>query len=103
MKRIPSRRSTATVLAALLVAGLTVSAAAAAVHSASSGGGGRSPSGANASRFLALTGGASAPAQEAGLPTRIAVATVSGLDTGKPRTSGAAPSAWNPRRNRSPA
>ena len=65
MTRIPSRRSTAAVLAALLVAGLTVSAAAA-VRSATAGGGGRSPSGANASRFLALTGGASAPAQEAG-------------------------------------
>ena len=65
MTRIPSRRSTAAVLAALLVAGLTVSTAAA-VHSATSGGGRRSPSGANASRFLALTGGASAPAQEAG-------------------------------------
>src|SRR4029078_8445184 len=34
--------------------------------------------------------------QDAGLPIRIAVATVSGLSTGRPSTSGAAPSAWNP-------
>src|SRR5205085_8825157 len=65
MTRIPSRRSTAAVPAALLVAGLTVSTAAA-LPSATSRGGRRSPPAANASRFLALTGGASAPAQEAG-------------------------------------
>ena len=37
---------------------------------------------------------ASARAAEAGLPIRIAVATVSGSSTGWPSTSGAAPAAW---------
>src|SRR5690606_30436710 len=39
---------------------------------------------------------ATAPVQDAGLPTRIAVATVSGFATGSPRTSGDAPAAWKP-------
>src|SRR5690606_453185 len=34
--------------------------------------------------------------QDAGLPTRMAVATVSGFSTGWPCTSGAAPAAWKP-------
>ena len=34
--------------------------------------------------------------QDAGLPMRIAVATVSGLSIGWPLTSGAAPAAWKP-------
>jgi len=33
---------------------------------------------------------------EAGLPMRMAVATVSGCSTGWPRTIGAAPAAWKP-------
>ena len=37
-----------------------------------------------------------APSQEAGLPMRIAEATVFGLATGDPVTMGAAPSAWAP-------
>ena len=40
---------------------------------------------------------ASASSHDAGFPTRIAVATVSGLGTTRPLTSGAAPSAWKPR------
>jgi hypothetical protein len=39
---------------------------------------------------------ATALAHDAGLPIRIAVAIVSGSSTGRPRTSGAAPAAWNP-------
>ena len=39
---------------------------------------------------------ASASVHDAGLPTRIAVAAVSGFSTIAPRTIGAAPSAWNP-------
>ncbi len=39
----------------------------------------------------------SARCQDAGLPTRIAVALVSGSGKGSPVTSGAAPSAWKPR------
>src|SRR5579883_2352760 len=39
---------------------------------------------------------ASAGSQLAGLPMRMAVATVSGSSTGWPRTIGAAPAAWNP-------
>ncbi len=39
----------------------------------------------------------SASFHEAGLPMRIAVALVSGSGNGSPVTSGAAPSAWNPR------
>jgi hypothetical protein len=35
-----------------------------------------------------------ASSHEAGLPMRIAVATVSGFSTGLPRTMGAAPDAW---------
>ena len=35
-----------------------------------------------------------ASSQRAGLPMRIALATVSGFSTGAPYTSGAAPSAW---------
>ena len=38
----------------------------------------------------------SARCHEAGLPTRIAVALVSGSGNGSPVTSGAAPSAWKP-------
>ena len=38
----------------------------------------------------------SASSQEAGLPMRMAEATVSGFATGSPSTSGAAPAAWNP-------
>ncbi len=34
--------------------------------------------------------------QRAGLPIRIALATVSGNSTGLPSTSGAAPAAWKP-------
>ncbi len=37
-----------------------------------------------------------ASVHEAGLPIRIAVATVSGSSTGRPETSGAAPAAWKP-------
>ncbi|HET6999602.1 MAG TPA: hypothetical protein VFI03_13575 [Solirubrobacterales bacterium] len=37
-----------------------------------------------------------ASSQRAGLPIRIAEATVSGLAIGAPLTSGAAPSAWKP-------
>ena len=37
-----------------------------------------------------------ASSQRAGLPIRIAEATVSGSSTGWPATSGAAPSAWKP-------
>ena len=37
-----------------------------------------------------------ASSQRAGLPIRIALATVSGFATGLPCTSGAAPSAWKP-------
>ena len=37
-----------------------------------------------------------ASSQRAGLPIRIALATVSGASTGAPWTSGAAPSAWKP-------
>src|SRR5947209_14525541 len=37
-----------------------------------------------------------ASSHRAGLPMRIALATVSGCSTGAPRTSGAAPSAWKP-------
>ena len=37
-----------------------------------------------------------ASVHEAGLPIRIAVATVSGWSTGRPLTSGAAPAAWKP-------
>ena len=45
-----------------------------------------------------------ASSQRAGLPMRIALATVSGFATGAPCTSGAAPSAWKPSiRGRSPA
>ena len=40
---------------------------------------------------------ATARSQEAGLPIRIAVATVSGSGTGAPITIGAAPAAWKPR------
>jgi hypothetical protein len=40
---------------------------------------------------------ASANFHDAGLPTRMAVALVSGSGNGFPVTSGAAPSAWNPR------
>ena len=40
--------------------------------------------------------GTSAAAIVAGLPIRIALATVSGCATGAPWTSGAAPSAWKP-------
>ena len=39
---------------------------------------------------------ASAPDHEAGLPIRMAVATVSGSSTGAPFTIGAAPAAWKP-------
>jgi hypothetical protein len=39
---------------------------------------------------------ASASVQDAGFPTRIAVAAVFGFSTIAPRTIGAAPSAWNP-------
>ena len=39
---------------------------------------------------------ASASVQEAGFPTRIAVAAVSGFSTIALRTIGAAPSAWKP-------
>ena len=34
--------------------------------------------------------------EDAGLPIRIAVAMVCGLDTGPPETNGAAPAAWKP-------
>ena len=37
-----------------------------------------------------------ARSQDAGLPMRIAVATVSGLEIGAPETNGAAPAAWKP-------
>jgi hypothetical protein len=37
-----------------------------------------------------------ASSQRAGLPMRIALATVSGFGTGLPCTSGEAPSAWKP-------
>ena len=37
-----------------------------------------------------------ASSQRAGLPIRIAEATVSGFSIGWPSTSGAAPSAWKP-------
>ena len=37
-----------------------------------------------------------APYQLAGLPIRMAVATVSGCSMGCPSTMGAAPAAWNP-------
>ena len=37
-----------------------------------------------------------APVQDAGAPIRMAVAMVSGCNTGCPSTSGAAPAAWNP-------
>ena len=37
-----------------------------------------------------------ASSQRAGLPMRIALATVSGSSTGAPCTSGAAPAAWKP-------
>jgi hypothetical protein len=37
-----------------------------------------------------------ASSQRAGLPIRIALATVSGSLTGEPLTSGAAPAAWKP-------
>ena len=37
-----------------------------------------------------------ASSQRAGLPIRIALATVSGCSTGAPCTIGAAPSAWKP-------
>ena len=37
-----------------------------------------------------------ASSQRAGLPIRIALATVSGCSTRSPRTSGAAPAAWKP-------
>ena len=40
---------------------------------------------------------------EAGLPIRIAEATVSGSDTGAPSTSGAAPAAWKPNNRGVPA
>ena len=44
-----------------------------------------------------------ASSQRAGLPIRIALATVSGFATGAPCTSGAAPSAWKPNsRGRAP-
>ena len=39
---------------------------------------------------------ASACFHEAGLPMRMAVATVSGFSTGAPFTMGAAPAAWKP-------
>ena len=37
-----------------------------------------------------------ASSQRAGLPMRIALATVSGFSTGAPWTRGAAPAAWKP-------